>query len=398
MNKKKVQHYLVKPFDVLFFRNNRAFDFGEWYSEGIFPPLPSTFQGFVRTSILRKMNLFDTAGKINWDEAKEIIGDDKDFPFDLRGPFLFSESDEWFFPAPRDLLLDETNGEARQTRISSKMIQTDIGSFCFSRDSQKSYYLCFDDETVPLRKFNEYRRFGKYCYQPVKPVATEEHFGIKLQYENINNNRKTKKAHDHHFYLTPYKRLSENAAFYFSLQHNIKNLDLNGQHGRLGSEARGAVVESCSQQLHLKLEDSFYRELAEQMQFKLILLQPGIFKTNWLPFERKTDDKNKENIQLTYNGLSLQLIFVQTDQKLKISGMNFKVHNKESGNDFQYNLKAMLNAVPAGAVYYFKILADHIDKEHIAETLGKLDDSKLQSGNEKYPKMGYNHVVLGKII
>ena len=86
--------YMIKPYDVLFFRGNKSFHFGAWRTEGVFPPFPSTFQGFIRNKLLLDSNLIDAGGKLKdtIDAKKQVeqIGDDKNIGVDITGPYLMS--------------------------------------------------------------------------------------------------------------------------------------------------------------------------------------------------------------------------------------------------------------------------------------------------------------------
>ena len=84
--------------------------------------------------------------------------------------------------------------------------------------------------------------------------------------------------------MTQYIRLKKECGFYFSIPQSLGSLD--NYTGRLGSEARGVSVQKCDTLVKksLTLKDSFYRQLAEEGQCKIILLTPGIFTTGWLPF------------------------------------------------------------------------------------------------------------------
>ncbi|MFQ5751223.1 MAG: type III-B CRISPR module-associated Cmr3 family protein [bacterium] len=382
---KNIYHYLADPFDVLYFRNNKAFDFGEWYSEGIFPPLPSTFQGFVRTSMLLR-NGWLNKGHVDWEKAKSIIGDDNDFPFEIIGPYLFASESHCHFLSPRDIILEDSDVKrARQIKLSPSPVKTDLAALYYPQEKEKADYLCYDGGVISTNDLTEYRRFGSFCYHNKSLSQIEEHYGIQLQ-EN-------KSVEEHRFYLTPYQRLSQNVSLYFQIRHSEELKDLSNQTGRLGSEGRGAVIQATDHALNLKLDDSFYKDLAKDKKFKLILLQPSIFKENWLPFPKCENEGDAWVLE--YEGLKLKLLYAQTDTSLKISGMNFKDKQSNSNGETRYGLKPMVNAVPAGSVYYFEILNDS-NTNDLHEILRNLDDSKIPCGS--YSNMGYNHVVIGKIV
>ena len=391
---KKAYHYLVAPFDVLFFRNNRAFDFGEWYSEGLFPPLPSTFQGFVRTSILLKNGLIDPNGDLK-SNATSVVGDNKNFPFELQGPYLlFTKSGHHFFITPADIVLGTENNcpIARQIQLSPSAIQTDIGLLNYADEPYKIAYLHYSNIFISMKNFENYRRYGKFIPRETEIVKTEEHFGIRLE-------PKTKTAAEHHFYLTPFKRLMSNVFFYFSIssENHTKFIgNLAGQYGRLGSEGRGVVIQNSDKELNLRLDDEFYQQLANEKKFKIILLQPGIFPDGWLPF-RKVSHSDSQDIIMEHENIQLKLMYVSMPQNFfKISGMNFRSAKTNKG----YSLKPMVNAVPPGTVYYFEVI-NCDDTASLMEFFKKLDGAKIRiqgDPNDIYVKMGYNQVVLGKII
>ncbi|MHB2148301.1 type III-B CRISPR module-associated Cmr3 family protein [Calditrichota bacterium LG25] len=385
---KYTYHYMAEPFDVLFFRNNKAFDFGEWYSEGFFPPLPSTFQGFVRTSILLRHNLL-TKGQVKWSEAKPLIGDHENFPLDLRGPFLSSTAavGGFYFPTPRDIIKEKDNNgshRARQIQLSQSSIETDLGPLYFAAESGKLKLLNFEQDFIRDQDLLTYRMTGKFCLTEEAVVFTEARFGIALQ--------ANKQVEEHRFYLTPYQRLNQHIALYFQLKSNKQIHDLTNQHSRLGSEGRGAVIRATKRQLSLKMPDDFYRELAKARRFKMIFLQPAILPEDFNLFN------NLNGIAI--GNVNVRLLYAATDQRLKISGVDFKNTSSnpaghKSRNSKNYKLKTMDNAIPEGSVFYFEILNDQ-DDATIAASLKDLDDSKIAHGN--YSAMGYNHIVLGKII
>ncbi len=119
----------------------------------------------------------------------------------------------------------------------------------------------------------------------------------------------------------------------------------------------------------------------------MILLQPGIFKKGWLPF----DYNNKDNkIICSINGLQLELLFAFAEAPIKISGYSFAKNSKSTQKNIV--LKPIVNAVPAGSVYVFRI-KDNVSDNQIEEFINKFDNKKIK--NEPYSLMGFNHVILG---
>lgn len=391
MIKSNTWHYLVHPFDVLFFRKNKPFDFGDWYSEGFFPPLPSTFQGFIRTSILMKHHQLQ-GGRLSPDAAK-LVGDDQQFPLDISGPFLFTvQQKNWYFPTPRDVVVDRNGGTTitggRQIRLSPDSIACDLGSLHYPDEKEKAEYLWYSGAFLSDDQINQYRKQGTFSWNNCNPVYhEEEHYGIQL--------KKNKSIEEHRFYLTPYKRLGKEVAFYFKLESEKSYLDLTGQYSRLGSEGRGAIIEKTDQQLNLTLDDSFYEELAQSKKCKFIFLQPAILPPEFLPFQEAGHAESLSFKPINWNGLQLKPIYATMGERLKIGGISFiRITTNPHNSKTNYGLKPMVNALPAGSVFYFHIEnADNI--QNLAETLQQLDGGKVPF--ENYHKMGYNQFVLGKI-
>lgn len=50
---------MIKPMEPFFFRDARPFDKGEGWATGIFPPLPSTIYGAVRTAAISQKSTID---------------------------------------------------------------------------------------------------------------------------------------------------------------------------------------------------------------------------------------------------------------------------------------------------------------------------------------------------
>ena len=389
--------YLVKPFDVLFFRDNKAFDFGEWYSEGIFPPYPSTFQGLVRTSILAKNNLIDNNGKlISEQKAKNLVGDDSIFPFEIEGPFI-CDGEKIFLPTPKDIVKDNGNSW-KQITISKGKIQSDLRiPLHFSDEKVKIKHLFYQNDVISLQELKNYRLKGRIQQnRDRQPFKIEDHVGIKLDLDQPNPKKKTQ---EHYFYLTPFIRMQKDAGFYFTISsqnNNDDKINLNRLHGRLGSEGRGVVFEENNKILSsLKLENNFYNNLANDKKFKLILLTPGIFENGWLPFMWNNDSLY---VNFNNNTIELNLLFATNNMPLRISGYS-QLKQKQEGFDNNKKrgkaVKPQVLAVPAGSVYYFEI-AKESDEEILKEWLISLDGSKIENGI--YSAMGYNQIVLGKII
>lgn len=401
--------YIAKPFDVLYFRGNKSFDKGEWYSEGIFPPYPSTFQGLLRFIILKDLEMIKINGCLT-DKylAVEKVGDDENFPFDIIGPYLCN-NDTFFFPTPFDTYIIEKNDktEIAPIEISKSAIMTDMGfKFHYPVASHNKIKWAYYNYSYSTRE--EYAQYLKnITFEPsdYNPVEKEEHIGIELERpKNVSSDKNlsknivfTKKTQEPNFYLTPYNRLNKDVGLYFEIKNGLAEKVTWCSHiGKLGSEGRGVFFEKASKSLDMNKDDLFYSSLVEKKRFKLILLQPGVFKNGWIPFNySKTED---DYITLTYEGLKLRLYYARTTKQLHIGGMSMRKMILKDEKNAGAGLKPMINAVPAGAVYYFEIMSPLptlVEKQNAINILRKLNNSKIQ--NKPYSDMGFNHVILGQI-
>lgn len=374
--------YIVRPFDVLYFRNNKAFDFGEWYSEGIFPPYPSTFQGLIRTNLLMQQGYIDNDGEMNSNQQKavKLIGDDSTFPFDMEGPFV-AKNNTLYFPAPKDMIPVGKNA-AKQVQIKENTLQNDLGiTLAYADQSPKQKFIYYSQSLLPLALINEYRLNGeiKTINQKEAPYYIEDHVGIMLE-------NGLKKAKEGHFYMTPYIRFAMENGLFFSIAHKEGSLlNFENQYGKLGSESRGVYFEKAQNNLtELTLENSFYKQIVQKGKFKLILLSHGIFEQGWLPFSFN----EKEGLSTNFKSqtIKLKLLFATCDKPLKISGFS----------QIKKGVKKQVSAVPAGSVYYFTIAEKQGNEDVIVKWLKSLDNHRIPNG--MYSDMGYNHVVFGKII
>ncbi len=387
------QTFLAKPFDVLFFRDNKAFDFGEWYSEGIFPPYPSTFQGLIRTNILMQNKMIDNQGKLkNHNEAEKLVGNDLQFPFEIEGPFV-SYDNQLYFPTPKDII-QVNKTKAKQSQLSSVTMQSDVGLDLFYSDhSVKEKFLHFSQSLLCMDLFNEYRRNGEIKdISREGPYEFEQRVGIKLDLDCIPPQKKNEEGH---YYMTHFIRMHHNGSLFFSISGNGQ-FDFHNQYGRLGSEGRGVYFEKTGNLLSkIKLENKFYEELAKNRKFKIILLTHGIFKYGWLPFKKA--DNNIIEADFADKKILLKLIFAANDMPLRISGYS-QLKQKKAGYGKAgrgYAVKKQVIAVPAGSVFYFDIPSQNIDEAILADWLKALDVSKIENG--KYSSMGYNQIAIGKI-
>lgn len=384
--------YIIKPYDVLFFRGNKSFHFGEWRTEGVFPPYPSTFQGFVRSKLLVDAHLIDHNGSLkDAERAKELIGDDEIMSVDITGPYLMDTiTQEIYFKTPADLFRKAEGCDMCYSAFPLKWepLESDYGfDLCCPNIPEGKLDHQYPPEFISLSEIGDYR----LSLEEIKITendlfTTEDRVGIALDTTKLRvNNRVVEQTK---FYTTPYNRLRNHVGLYCSLDKTLADGAL-----KLGSESHlvhirnidtGGILEQKLKQSR----DALMKEIIKTKTFRLILLQHGVFEHSWTPFRQM---KEKTNM-FEADGLKLELLFAFIQPPHKVSGYSFEKNTKTTTQQ-GISLKPMKHAVPAGAVYLFRI-SDEATEATIKTFVDNYDNGKIEK-NTPYAKMGFNHVILG---
>lgn len=407
-----MNEYLADPADVLFFRGNASFSIGAWHTEGVFPPYPSTLQGFIRSKILFDNKLLPERRKIP--DRKKIlaltplladlvgdvvdVGDDREIKIDAFGPFLYHEKAGIAIPPPKDIFLFDgalrsafygAGAGTFQSDLDFPLLDLKFPSGKAARFPSQEYL--FKDELAVYR-----RSLCGYSIGKKELVMTESRTGISLDNEartgiNLDHvahktgNRKVKEGH---FYVTPYIRLCDGVKIYFCVDKN-----LNDGPFKFGSEAHLVSVKrqngngaTTLEKLFAETREDIIKSIVANRTFRLVLLQPGIFKDGWLPYARKK--KNGGCFLEGPAGMELQLLFAFTGDPVPISGYSFEKGRTEQE---KIVLKPMRKAVPAGAVYLFRI-PDNAGPDAVRGLVRDLDNNKIPF--EQYHKMGFSHTFM----
>ena len=334
--------YKIKPLDTLFFRDGRPFTMGsESWAKPIFPPYPSTLYGIVRSwLIFEKGNLED----FKKEKLKEIVGtpNEKNEKLIIKGPFI-ANNDLLYFPLPKDLLeakKDETL-KSISLKQKSKIFISDYNLKKILLNNtqdeleESSGYFTINDlkDYLQDNHDNHYNQDNHYNLNSIKTneiLNTELKIGIKRD--------KTKfTSEEGYLYKIPMIRLKENVSLTFNIE-GINNLPEKG-FLPVGGEGKPVIIEKIENNLLEDLQNINFN--FENKIFKIYLATPSIFENGWYP-----GWINKENFEGKYNNVKLKLIACSIGKYENIGGWD--ICNKKP--------KPMYKAVPAGSVYYFKIL------------------------------------------
>jgi len=298
---------IIKPYDVLLFRESKPFMAGDSHLARTTLPLPQTIAGAIRSYILllsgfSKDNLEDEKVK----RAMECIGYGNDEPnFEILGTFLASKGEE-IFPIPKNYFKNgEKFARINPGRFGSKLILIPKGK------SEGNVF-------ITKKRLLEYLRGGGNEISDIIRVdSRERRIGIKL------NERKV--TEEGMLYSVEFLRWEQLIVW-------IKDLCWKLEEGviRLGGEGRFAKFEKVFSDEEL-LKGNITSEKPLFYFATPIMLKGGV---------QKLLDKIKNSA----GGVNINDCLLVTDRPLAISGWNY-VKNKPRGTRY---------AIPAGGVLFLE--------------------------------------------
>lgn len=346
----------LQPNDTFFFRDGRPFTKGE-QSEGhsIFPPLPSTILGALRTLYIAEHG--DLASFYAGAMAQTIGTPNSLGSMQLKGVFLADKRDI-FFPIPLDLVTKKKENEKKLYRLTLRPADPNgrsnaslihrlqwVGPEDVASETDGKFWP-IDLHEYLLGRQNEFMFRKQECFVHDEPkIGIERNrqtftsaegmlYRIRMsRFRNLNNKRSA---------------LSE---FGFVVDYHCEEaLPAKGML-KLGGEGKSFRYEQSQHNPNpYSTEDMAILKVAIQQAsaFKLYFATPAIFKQGWLP--AWLDDKTlcgRYPLSRTAS-LPLELITAAVGKPTTIGGWDMA----------QGKAKPTYRAVPAGSVYYFKIPDD----------------------------------------
>jgi len=350
----------ITPLDTLFFRDGRPFTSGDdnW-AYNIFPPLPSTVYGAMRTAYIAQRGGLSAFMQ---GEMKDAIGTaDGPGAFAIRGVFVV-QGYNLLVPAPLDTLIHRhKNGK----RLGVLRLEEGIGPMIDNLWlSHRLNEPGWEEVEIPDKVFIEqftlkdYLSGGKGPFTFVRQnelIKREDKIGIE-------RSRQTHTAAEGMLYQAGMLRLVNNVA----LAADYTGLDDFPQSGimRLGGEAKAARYEEAPQFGQLGLGPDELRKLWKaDSVIKLYLATPAIFKKGWLP-----EGIDEMTGIWEIDGISLRLLTAAVASPINVGGWDL-AHRRP---------KPMHKAVPAGSVYYFKV-----EKGDIESVIKKFNNKNISDVNSE---------------
>jgi CRISPR-associated protein Cmr3 len=338
----------IEPLDPLFFRDGRPFTMGEddWTTSA-FPPSPGVIYGALRSIYFShhpdQLSLAQTdadpTAKLRLNSVYLLAGSNPGseqplFPFPLDIVQVTKNIKE-ALPC-RPLVLEPRDGIATGYPLSWILVSREQGKDVQTPDN------CLIDQTA----LKEYLLGEREKYKAVEMgnyICREPKVGIA-------RDPSTSAAQEHKLYRVIMHRLKQ-----MCIGVEYEGLDLPAEgFMRLGGEARAAYYTQLS------AESVSLQIPAETKLFKLYLSTPAFFDGGWRP-----GWIDPPGYSGSKDGIKVQLLAAATGKPQSIGGFDVK----------QGIPKKMRRAVPAGSVYYFKILdgqmADAVkvfDRQSISES------------------------------
>jgi len=364
--------YKIEPLDTLFFRDGRPFSMGsETWANPIFPPYPSTVYGAIRTWLI-----FEKGNLREFEEGKykEELGTiTEKGRLTIRGPFIGLNHNNYnlYFPVPCDFLKKKGKNEGNNLYYIDYINKPDIFTSDYSLESilvnRNDYEFEESDGFIDINSLKDYLMVRKKNLQftEKKEIFSEE------KKTGIKRCRKTLSSEEGHLYRIPMIRLKREAYFFVE----IDGLDSYPQEGmvQLGADWKAIKIVKIKKDLFYELRELDFH--LNSKIFKIYLATPSIFKNGWLP-----EWINSSNFDGTYNGIRLKVVACTIGKFNLIGGWDLA--NKKP--------KTMYKAVPAGSVYYFKIL-DDTPAEKIKKNL------HLKCISDVNPEEGFGLSLVGEV-
>ena len=324
----------LKPNDTFFFRDGRPFTRGE-QSEGysIEAPFPSTVMGALRTAYIAFCG--DMAQFAN-DQMKSVIGTKDsltDASIQVKGVFLGRGDGSLYYPTPRDLVSEKKSASATLYPLSMAS-----QSNTFSSNSDLSTLLTWNNPTMQVEHAGGYiscDNLRKYLLGQTSGLTSENSgFIIDEPKVGITRDHKTLTAAEGMLYRINMKRFND---LEFGFVVDVEGVDQLPKSAliKLGGEGKSFTYneETTQQPDPLLASDRarIHNAIDKSKKFKLYLATHAIFDDGWL--------------SKCLHG-AIELITAAVGNYVTIGGWDVA-----NGNP-----KKAYRAVPAGSVYYFRLI------------------------------------------
>lgn len=378
----------LQPNDTFFFRDGRPFTKGE-QSEGhsIFPPLPSTVLGALRTAYITEfgdLSLFYSGG------MRETIGTPKSLnnAIRVRGVFLANRRDnqmdrmEIFFPVPLDLVYkkDENRDNNTPLHLLTPQSKNFASNGTINNPLAWTTSESIDSDAAGLLRIGPIRRYLRGNDENL--LLTSRTTIVERESKTgIARSRHTLSSEEHMLYRIDMSRFKNRDGNYgFVVEYECpRNLPQKGLL-KLGGEGKSFVYQHSNYDVDPLSSDleTVKRTIQSTGRFKLYFAMPTIFQKGWLPSWLNNDTLSGEYPLENAAPISLKLITAAIGKPIPVGGWDMA----------KGEAKPTYRAVPAGSVYYFELM----DKNRIDDLIASFH---YQNISDERSEEGFGLTLIG---
>ncbi|HOK34156.1 MAG: type III-B CRISPR module-associated protein Cmr3 [Fervidobacterium sp.] len=367
----------IKPFDTLFFKAGRPFSAGsDSWADTFFPPFPSTFYGALRSLLIVNGGTLEEFAN-GTHKLQSVVGR-RTVNMVEYGTLKFNsiyivKGGIPYFPVPFDLVLNDDKVEAVTFSRKSELFISNykLDNYLIWRKNSQVDEANGWLDVSNLIDYLKNRSISSGIAESSQFFTIEEKIGIAR-----DNTTLTSK--EGFLYRIPLVRINNDTVFEIDFEGLDEGVLPNYGVMKLGGEGKAAkfTVENHDLLSSLKALDFDF----DNGYFKVYLATPAIFKNGWLP--SWIDPSSYEG---EYNGVKVKLTGCALGKSISVGGWDL----------VRGAPKPSRRAVPAGSVYYFKIL-NSVSAEQIRNTFHfkNVSDS---FGDAEYSKEGFGLAILGEV-
>lgn len=385
----------IRPLDTVCSRDGRPYSVGEGVmAKSLFPPLPSTFYGAIRSAILAQHNKsFDEFQNLKtpYSDLPEVGTSDQVGTLKISGPCLAKKDEDlgtfnWFMPAPAHLTKEK--GMSDQFHLLLPSEKDILAKNCTDLDCP--VHLIQGPESTVVKVFNGFLGSNDIrnvlMLKPPKNDKPDNHNLFKTFWQVGLERGANRGCKEGQLYSAGHYQMPDSAGFYLKISNvSDKTSDVLNSGGilKLGGEWRAAAYEMTEQSpFNHSLIADITQKIANNNRFLLWFVTPAIFKNAYLP-----DFLDPNTLEGQLHGLNVKLIACQTKNKTFVGG--FKLGKGGSGKP-----KDGFFAVPAGSVYFFECL-EPLDKDKAQQLVNQQMFDTIKPQNINAAQQGFGTTLIG---
>lgn len=327
----------IEALDTLFFRDGKPFEKGDdVWANGMFPPLPSVIYGALRSAYLGQND-------ISLDEVEEATNGlrIRNIWYQIIAQNEDGETTRMYLPMPLDLIQKKELSRSEKVRIedyslySSSTLKNQSIKFASSTEKLLGSDILTIDEDIEVERDTFVTDMDFKNYLKGKTVSEVYQFNSKSEAKiGIARSNATRTASEGNLYRVGMLRINT-----VKIWVDFEGLPLQ-KSGllQLGGERKLARYKSPRSST-FPTTDLYNINAENETTFKLYLTTPAIFKNGYYP----TEIFKIANVEV-------KLVTAAVGKSLNVGG--FDMVKKQP--------KKMYKAVPAGSIYYYKLISGRL--------------------------------------